>query len=180
MSTSTTTTQSPPGESEEDKKKREAREAEERKIAEEKKKEEKKRLEEAKKKEKDFDPEKTEGTELERRDLDSQTRSNYRNNARKVFRILTRSDHPSVKDFKEKLLAKYPNTSIDTIAKNFGLAIALLNNCKHGVLANDPDLVILVNPDNVVNSLRKWKSLSEPILLEIVRAFEEITGGKNE
>lgn len=127
-----------------------------------------------------FDPDDIKGTEVERhdKDLDTQTRSSYRNNARRLFRIFTESDNPSAKSYKKKIVAKHPNTSLHTVAKNFGLAIALLHNCKHGVLANDPDLVQLVNPDNVVKTLKKWNSLTDPFLLDTVRVFEEVTGGK--
>jgi hypothetical protein len=109
-------------------------------------------------------------------DLDSQTRSNYRNNANKIFSILLYSKDPRVIAFKEKITKKYSGLTLRNIADNFGLAVALLHNCKHGVLANDPDLAKLVNPENLVQALKKWKSLNKDmILLDIIKAFEEAT-----
>jgi hypothetical protein len=125
-----------------------------------------------------FSPDDVKGTAVEKRDLDTQTRASYRNNAKKLDRIFQHSKSVTVQKFKRKMQEKHgKNVDFQVIAKEFALAIALVHNGKHGVVASDPDLAAMINPDVVVASLKRWGSLQDDSLLDIVRTFEEVTSG---
>ena len=115
------------------------------------------------------------GNLLTGHDLDTQTRSNFQRNAKKVLAIFQQSNDTRVVNFIKKMLGKHPNLTLEDLANNVGLAIAFLHNNKHGCIANDPELVQLLNPDVVVQHLKKWGSLKDQILLDAVKIFEEVT-----
>ena len=126
-----------------------------------------------------FDPDNVTGTILMKRDLDQQTRASYRNQAKKWNRILCCSKHPLAIRFKTALEKKYPDVSLSTLAKDLGLAIALLNNAKHGVIANDPNLQEIMQIDSAISALSKWSSLSDPVILDVIYEFEKTTVNRN-
>lgn len=126
---------------------------------------------------KNFDPDVTENTDVKRHDLDTQTMSNYKHHAKVWDRILTSSAHPLVKDFKGKIKSLYPELTLPMVAKNLGLTHALLNNAKHGVINDEPEMAKFINPDNLVEALKVWGALKDPVVLGIIKTFEEVVSG---
>lgn len=122
-----------------------------------------------------FNPDDLTENSLIKRDLDEQTRASYRAQAKKWNRILHSSTHPLAIQFKTSLEKKFPGVSLSTLAKDLGLAIALLNNAKHGVIAQDPKLQELLQIDSAISALGKWSSLSDPQILDVIYEFEKVT-----
>lgn len=109
-----------------------------------------------------------------RGELDEQTRANYHRNAKKMLAILRTSTDPRVLHFKNRVKQVYPNFTDEDIAENFGLAVSLLHNCKHGATSDDPKLVEKITlPGEISKALKTWRSFGDKVLLDLFEAFQE-------
>ena len=91
-----------------------------------------------------------------------------------MLAIVQNSKDPRVIYFIGKIRKIYPQITDVEIAENFGLGVSLLHNCKHGVASDDPKLVELITlPGSVSKALSRWRSFSDPVILNIFEAFQE-------
>jgi len=109
-----------------------------------------------------------------RGELDEQIKANYQRNVKKMLAILRLSTDTRVLHFKNRVKQVYPQFKDEDIAENFGLAVSLLHNCKHGATSDDPKLVELITqPGAVRNALKTWRSFGDEVLLNLFEAFQE-------